>query len=195
MTGVAEKYSSFVVPIPRVKDPAALQIEGEETTAYEFYFLQWGFHGVPPVPSTTQLDLFTPSTLDSNATTPSASNPQTSTILFTPLQEYKQRASFATPYLVLTHYTDFARTHGIVLLRGEITPSTVATGATGADGRYLLNQADAQLLSMGVQKFYLWGEGDGKAAEREGERLLKTFHEQPEEFKWEQLLKHASWTI
>lgn len=103
------------------------------------------------------------------------------------------RNSFATPYLVLTHYTEFARTHGVVLLRGEITPSS--SGAVGADGRYMLNQEDAQLLSMAVQRFYLWGEGGTREGAREGERLLKIFHEKPEEFKWEELLKHASWSF
>lgn len=57
----------------------------------------------------------------------------------------------------------------------------------------MLNQEDAQLLSMGVQKFYLWSNGNGQ--EREGERLLKSFHEKPEDFRWEELLKHANWTI
>jgi len=36
------------------------------------------------------------------------------------------------------------------------------------------------------------GPGRGPLVEeREGERLLKVFHEKPENFKWEELLKHA----
>lgn len=188
MASVASKYSSFVVPLPRLKDPAAPDIEGEEKTAYEFYFLQWGFHHVPPVPSAVEPDPFVPQP----TILPTGTNPQISTILFTPLQEYKLRQSFATPYLVLTHYTDLAHTHGVVLMRGEITPSAAGLGP-GVDGRYMLNQENAQLLSMGVQKFYLWSNGNGQ--EREGERLLKSFHEKPEDFRWEELLKHANWTI
>lgn len=191
MNNVAAKYPAFVVPVPRVKDPTAPAVKGEEDTAYEMYFLQWGFHDVPPIPSATE-DPFVPPQKQS---VPSeGSNPQTSTILFTPLAEYKMRGTFATPYLVLTHYTDLARTHGIVLLRGEITPASAAGGG-GVDGRYMLNQEDAQLLSMAVQKFYLWGQGTGTTQDAEGERLLRLFHEQPAEFKWEALLKHASWTI
>lgn len=192
MASVASKYSSFVVPLPRIKDPASPVIEGEETTAYEFYLLQWGSHHVPPIPSATEPDPFLPISPSTNL--PAGTNPPISTILFTPLQEYKLRQTFATPYLVLTQYTDLAHTHGIVLLRGEITPSAAGSGP-GVDDRYMLNQADAQLLSMGVQKFYLWGQGSGKEGEREGERLLKSFHENPGEFKWEDLLKHASWTL
>ena len=178
MASVASKYSSFVVPVPRDASQAA-EPGSEDQRAYEFYFMEWGFHGAPVDPKST-LDIFQkpqPST-----------NPQTSTILFTPLQEYKMRNSFATPYLVLTNYTDLAKSHGIVLLRGEITPSS--SGATPeGDGRYMLSQQDAQLLAMGTQKFYLWQDEQG-----EGARLLKTFHENPAGFKWEDLLKHADFS-
>ncbi|RDB29043.1 Protein ATP11, mitochondrial [Hypsizygus marmoreus] len=187
MASAGERYPTFVVPIPRIRLSTEPKVEGEEDTAYEFYFLQWNFHDVPPVPSATE-DLFSPA----KPTAFSAGvNPRTSTILFTPLQEYKMRAAFATPYLVLTHYTDLAHSHGVVLLRGEITPAS-AGGGTGVDGRYMMSQEDAQLLSMAVQRFYLWG---GEGQEGEGARLLKCFHEAPEEFKWEDLLKHASLTI
>lgn len=185
MESIGGRYPTFVVPLPRVKN-ADEKVEGEEDTAYEFYFMQWDFHDAPVTPSAIE-DPFT-----RPEKTAAGVNPQTSTILFTPLQEYKLRGSFATPYLVLTHYTDLAHSHGVVLLRGEITPSTAAGGLGGSDGRYMLNQADAQLLSMSAQKFYLWG-GTGQAAE--GERLLKSFHETPLEFKWEELLKHANWSI
>ena len=176
MIQVAAKYPSFVIPVPRDASQAS-DAPTEDQRAYEFYFMEWGFHGSPAEPTTTA-DVF-------QKPKPS-SNPQTSTILFTPLQEYKLRNSFATPYLVLTHYTDLARSHGVVLLRGEITPSTSGAGAAAEDGRFMLNQQDAQLLAMGTQKFYLWQD---EQADRV--KLLKTFHEQPADFKWEDLLKHA----
>ncbi|KAJ7923048.1 ATP11-domain-containing protein [Mycena leptocephala] len=88
---------------------------------------------------------------------PSPANPQTSTVMFTPLQEYKMRGSFATPT------------------------------CAGVDGRYLLRQEDAHRLSMSVRNFYLW-DGD-ESLERE--KLVKAFHESPNEFEWEKLLKHA----
>ena len=178
MASVASKYPAFVIPVPR---DAAQAAEGpaEDQRAYEFYFMEWGFHGAPAEPA-AKTELFQK---------PQAStNPQTSTILFTPLQEYKLRNSFATPYLVLTHYTDLARSHGVVLLRGEITPSS-SGAATDGDGRYLLNQQDAQLLAMSTQKFYLWKDEQG-----EGAKLLRTFHENPAGFKWEDLLKHADFS-
>lgn len=189
MAAVGAKYSSFVLPVPR---PNA-QVEEIPTnsesadTPYEFYFMQWGFHEAPPVPSVTEPDPFVP-----QSSSESSSNPPTSTILFTPLQEFKLRNSYATPYLVLTHYTDLAKTHGIVLLRGEITPGS------GNDGRYLLSQEDAQILSMGVQKFYLWsgssskGSSDSSSSSSTGETILKKFHEKPTEFDWQEMLQYST---
>ncbi|KAJ7275486.1 ATP11 protein-domain-containing protein [Mycena haematopus] len=180
MASKAAKYPMFVVPVRRDGDSSA---KDEADKAHEFYFLQWGFHDAPPIPSLTD-DLFFPPAAQKVA--PLGTNPQISTVMYTPLQEYKMRRSFATPYLVLTNYTDLAHTHGVVLLRGEITPSA-ATGGTGVDGRYLLRQEDAHRLSMSVQNFYA-GHGD-ESLERE--KLVKAFHEAPNEFQWEKLLKHA----
>lgn len=186
MATVSRKYPAFVVPVPRVKSDLA---EGETDRAYEFYFLQWDFHAVPPIPSAVEVP-FSPPQHD----TPLNPLP-TSTILFTPLQEYKMRQSFATPYLVLTFYTDLASSHGTVLMRGEITPASAGavagTDTAGSEGRHMLAQEDAQYLAMELQKFYLWSSGKEGDKEREGERLLKVFHEKPEAFKWEELLKHA----
>lgn len=193
MTAVSRKYSSFVVPLPRVRSGPL--IEGEEDKAWEFYFLQWDFHEAPPVPTATE-DPFSPP----QKTAASSTNPRTATVLFTPLQEYKMRGEFATPYLVLTFYTDLVSSHGTVLMRGEITPSTAgdvasAGNAAKSEGRFMLGQEDAQLLAMEVQKFYLWREGKAEGKEREGEQLLKVFHEKPEEFSWEELLKHAKLSL
>jgi ATP synthase mitochondrial F1 complex assembly factor 1 len=179
MSSCGSKYPTFAVPLPR---NAVQNDPGESKKAYDFHFLQWAFHMAPRIPSPTSLfePLPPPDTSE---------NPPISTILFTPLQEYKLRTTFATPYLVITNYTDLVNTHGIVLLRGEITPSAGSqnTDTSGLD--FLLSQQDAQLLVMQLQNFYLWtGEGNGN---KEREHLLKTFHESPQEFKWENLLKHA----
>ncbi|KAH9923004.1 ATP11-domain-containing protein [Amylocystis lapponica] len=175
MMAVGRRYPKFVVPVQRDN----IQTEDADKRAYEFYYMEWGFHGPPPDPSAS---------VDPFAAPRPSSNPETSTVLFTPLQEYKLRASFATPYLVLTHYTDLAHSHGLVLLRGEVTPSAADTAANtrGGDGRYLLSQQDAQLLAVAMQKFYLWTEGQNERA-----ALLQAFHDSPGEFKWEELLKHV----
>lgn len=186
MAAVAKQYPTFVIPLPRPRNDRTEPLkEGESDTAYEFYFLQWDFHGAPPKPTTTE-DLFNPPA--PKPASDAAQDLENSTILFTPLQEYKLRASFATPYLVLTHYCDLASSHETVLMRGEITPSSA--NAPESDSRYMLSQDDAQLLAIAVQKFYLWGQG-GIDQGKEGERLLRAFHEKPEEFDWRDLLTHV----
>lgn len=178
MVVTGRKYPAFAVPLPR---DAVQDDSGEAKRAYEFYFLQWGFYEVPPTPTPLQPFSKPPSGIP-------VSNPQASTVLLTPLQEYKSRTTFATPYLILTFYTDLASSHGIVLLRGEITP-TSASGGDNSNSDFLLSQQDAQLLTMHLQRFYLWGGEEEGAKERY--RLLEAFHNTPEGFKWEDLLKHA----
>ena len=178
MVATGKKYPAFAVPLPR---DAVQDDSGEAKRAYEFYFLQWGFHEAPPTPTPSEPFSKLPSGLP-------ISNPETSTALLTPLREYNSRTTFATPYLILTFYTDLASSHGIFLLRGEITPA-VASAENNSNLDFLLSQQDAQLLTIHLQRFYLWGGGEEGAKERY--RLLKVFHDTPEEFKWEDLLKHA----
>jgi ATP synthase F1 complex assembly factor 1 len=180
MTDVAMRYPYFVLPVSR---PSADTTSTENSTACEFYVMQWAFYDPPPVPSALDVELAGLKGVEDGSR-----NPRTSTVLFAPLHEYKQRDTFTTPHLVLTHYTDLARTHGVVLLRGEITPSN---DNDTAKARYLMSQQDAQMLAMGVQRFYLWGQGTNVGSESEEERLLKTFHEKPEQFDWKELLKYS----
>ena len=110
LEGVARNYSSFVVPIPRPRPAdAGPPKEGESDTAYEFYFMQWAFHERPPVPKTDYSNPF------DVPTSKNSTNPHLATVLFTPLQEYKLRQAFATPYLIVTFYTDLVTTHKRVL--------------------------------------------------------------------------------
>jgi ATP synthase F1 complex assembly factor 1 len=181
MLAAGRRYPTFVLPLARDADPAAL-VDPAAQQAYEFFFLQWATHEAPPVPT---LESETAPFVLPPATPPTGQNPPAATVIYTPLGEYKLRQEFAAPQLALTFYTELAHTHGVVLLRGELT----ATASPGADGsaRYWLSQADAQLLTVALQKFYLWqGEGaDGR------EQLLRAFHEHPADFQWEALLAHA----
>lgn len=207
MADVARRYPSFVLPLPRDAVVGATDTEvdsgqDERQRAFEFHFMEWAFHAIPPVPSAHShgpLDIsYSPPPTSAHSDKTPSENPATSTILFTPLQEYKLHQSFATPHLVVTHYTDLTSTHGLVLLRGEITPSntsnsTASSHAGGGNQRYRLSQQDAQLLALGVQRFYLASfgadAGDDLAAERA--MLLSAFHENSRAFDWEKLLRHA----
>lgn len=178
MAKTGQQYPTFVLPLPRVQpeDPSSTpeSSSGENEIAHEFFYLQWDFHAPPAVPPGSDDPFVKPAE--------SSSNPSCATVLFAPLQEYKLRGAFATPYLVLTMYTDLATTHGLVLLRGDITPSS-------SGDQYMLGQEDAQALTMSLQRFYLWDDKTDTAQITEGKRLLKAFHETPEKFEWQDLLR------
>ena len=102
------------------------------------------------------------------------------TVLFTSLQEYKLRQDYATPHLILTHYTDLAQSHGLVLLRGELTPSPSGKST-------MLSPDNAQRLALLLQQFYLPPKGnDERGAARA--KLLQRFHEESEAFRWEDVV-------
>ena len=209
----AKRYPQFVLPLPRtvsVSDEAPDGEAGKEAQkqGYEMHFLEWAF--LPPPPSAPSAD-------QSSSREP----PAPTTVLFTPLAEYKLRQEFAQPLLVLTHYTDLAATKGLVLMRGDITgvneaeaaPTGVAAAtaakAAGASkeeqerlaqplqsqGR--MSQQDAQLLSMCMQRFYLPDVGKGDNSSRadvgaaERIELLEAFHREPEKFEVDKLVEAA----
>ncbi|KAJ1310792.1 hypothetical protein OPQ81_009312 [Rhizoctonia solani] len=174
----ARQYSQFVVPLQRGGKP---EEDGKEAEGgAEMFFIEWAVHHSPTLPNLNVDELGLPTFQPTEHSKITGSNPPIMTLLFTPLQEYKHRQSFAAPHLALTFYTDLAAMHEVVLLRGEITP------AQSGDGRWLLGQEEAQALVVAMQKFYLPGTGEGA---KEREELLKCFHERPEEFKWERLLE------
>jgi ATP synthase F1 complex assembly factor 1 len=61
-------------------------------------------------------------------------------------------------------------------MRGEITPNVT------------LNDTEAQLLAVRMQLFY-----HDKGSE-ERKELLRVFHQEPEKFEWEKLIKAAEIT-
>ena len=180
MLSVAKPYSSFLLPLARedAQVPEADHPSSNNHTPTEFFYMQWGFYDPPAHPESSSAAI----NRLAGGTAKDGQLPPTSTVIFTPLVEFQTHKSFAVPHLVITHYTDLAETHGLVLLRGEITPR--GSSADNSEVQYQLSQHHAQALALGVQKFYLWtDEGN------EREALLKTFHEHPQDFKWEDLLR------
>ncbi|GAA6048453.1 hypothetical protein JCM3770_003764 [Rhodotorula araucariae] len=151
MLNSARKYPIFVLPLAKVAELP----EGQET-ATEMHLLEWSI--LPPPATATELV------------------PPPSTVLYTPLAEYKARQEYAQPYLILTHYTDLAASHNVVLMRGEISANVA------------LNATDAQVLAVRMQLFYNDSGKDGEL-ERQRRELLKSFHETPDQFDVEKLVK------
>jgi len=185
MLEAAKANPFFVIPLPR---PATSDSEVGEvlTDSYEMFYLQWIFHptsgdALPPSPDSQPKAL-----------------PSTSSIIFTPLEEFKKAGEWAQPYLVLTHYPELTHSHDLVLMRGEISPSS-ASGPAGSHDNpgYMLSQQQAQLLALAVQRFYCTSvepknEDDRGRRERlKRAEALVGFREKPEEWSWDGLIEMA----
>jgi ATP synthase mitochondrial F1 complex assembly factor 1 len=100
--------------------------------------------------------------------------PNTVTVLFTHLAEYKLRGEFSQPHTTITHHLELAEPKGLVLLQGQVM-----------EGRGV-SVDEAKWLVMCLQKFY--GVGGEK---NERKRLLEMFGKGDEGFKLEELVEEA----
>lgn len=178
MLELARSDPFFVLPLPRTgKDGAE--------DAFEMFYMQWLFHPAPSPPPLANGK-------------PALPLPPVTSVIFTPLEEFKQAGEWAQPYLVLTHYPDLADSHDMVLMRGEISTQS-AGGPPGAvdNPGYLLTQQEAQLLSLALQRFYCAdmappGENAKAALERaKRKQALRDFREKPEQWDWQGLIGMA----
>ncbi|CAD6934916.1 unnamed protein product [Tilletia controversa] len=159
MQSLSQKYPRFVIPL--IRDDAL------EQGGHEIFYLEWA---ALPVPTPHHL-------------APTSSPlPRPTTILFTSLAEYKLRQEFARPAFVLTHYTDLATSHGVVLMRGEVSEES--------SGAKMLSDAEAQRLCVTLQRFYLPMPESAEGTERS--ELVRVFHEEPGTFDVQRLIKAAT---
>ncbi|EGF81341.1 hypothetical protein BATDEDRAFT_24227 [Batrachochytrium dendrobatidis JAM81] len=91
---------------------------------------------------------------------------------YTPLLEYKTHGALSRPSFVVTHYDDLAASKSIVLMVGELGESQSSN----------LTLTEAQNLVYQTQLFYITGNENQQ-------KLVETFHEQPESFQYEELIK------
>lgn len=176
MLARARRYPVFILPLPR-SVPADDTDPVSQTEATEFYVMQWDFYDRAEPP--THIDSSSiDAVLSPRSHLDSSSLPHVSSIILTPLQEYKLRGTYAQPRLVITHYPDFADTHDIVLLRGEIAKSD--------SGKFLLSQIDAQILALTLQRSYMPSES---TTSRNAFELLRTFHEAPDTFDYRKMME------
>lgn len=145
MEELARKYPQFVVPLPR----EVVDEQGEKREGAEMHFMQWSF--LPGDPENPNV-------------------PAVSTVLYTPLALFKSQQTFAQPHLILTHYSDLVPSHGVVLMRGDISDNVSTTSA------------DAQLLVLRLQQFYQ-DKNETRA------KLLRNFHEDQANFRIEDLMQ------
>jgi ATP synthase F1 complex assembly factor 1 len=182
----ARKYPQFLLPLPRTivgslyedQSEAANVGPGERKQGYEMQYMQWSF--LPPPPKIEALSSQETSVSLTEEERQHIEQAAPTTVLFTPLAEYKLRQEYAQPVLILTHYTDLALSKGIVLLRGEVTGAEEAAAATTGiaavtaatqagnvspekieklkkplQSQGKLSPQDAQLLTVTLQRFYM----------------------------------------
>lgn len=201
MVRLARENPSFVIPLPRS--------EAEEG-AFEMFYMQWIFHPTAMPPST-----------EHDAQHRSVPRQPTTSVIFTPLAEYREASEWAQPHLALTHYPDLHNNpirpdvtadthdsqsrdgapqhHALVLMRGEIAPAKEKSALTSPlpNQALALTQQQAQLLALAVQRFYCadivpMGESEKAKKEREErKKSLVTFRTDPANWNWKSLVALA----
>lgn len=222
MVSKAKQYPQFLLPLPRTivgsddVNQTANVAPGERKNGYEMQYMEWGFLPKPDLEEiTSKVEQSVNHSHEDKEVIEKASP---TTVLFTPLAEYKLRQEFAQPVLIVTHYTDLALSKGIVLLRGEVTegqdaqsaPTGVAAaiaasqaGETSTEklnrlkaplqSQGKLSQQDAQLLTVMLQRFYMpvSPTAGPQPGAQERQELLDAFHGDPERFDVDKLCKSA----
>jgi len=168
----ARKYPSFVIPLAKSSSSPSPDTSNPADLPFEMQYLQWDFVKQPPEPNL-------PDFLKAKTT---CTIPAT-IVMYTPLGEYKLRQSFAQPTLILTHYTDLADSHGIVLMRGDITPAS--------NGSPKITPTEAQLMILRLQQFYhaTVPPHHDQSVHQKRRALLHQFHHNPAHFQLPQLLE------
>jgi ATP synthase F1 complex assembly factor 1 len=152
LEATARRHPQFVLPLAVRRGESGGGESGSEGVSEaqhgaEIHFLQWTFPA-----------------------------PDTSTVLFTHLAEYKLRGEYAQPHTTVTHHCELAADKGVVLLQGAVVEGR---GVSVDDGRALL---------WSLQKFYAGGGGaeGGPRAE-----LLERFTRGDERFRIEDVVEEA----
>ena len=142
----AKRHPQFILPLARGSSGDGANESGAAAGAgAEIYFLQWTFP-----------------------------TPDTATVLFTHLAEYKARGEFSVPHTTVTHHLDLADAKGLVLLQGQVAHDRG------------MNVEDARALLLTLQKFYAIED-----ARPERARLLDQFSRGDNGFKVETLVEEA----
>lgn len=89
-------------------------------------------------------------------------------IIFTGLEDYKARGTQASPYFTVTHYTEFAESKDLVLIRGDVVFTSK------------LNDSEAKWLIEITQSFYL---NDVRY------KLVERFNKQTQDFEFKDVLQ------
>lgn len=155
----ARKHPQFILPgLPRKQVDGEANADDPAPEGAPIHFMQWTFPG-----------------------------PDTVTVIFTHLAEYKLRGEYAQPHTTLTHHLELADAKGLVLSEGLVVPDR---GVSLDEGKWLI---------MNMQKFYntqpvpeIDTQPDrsevGKELAKKRRELIEKFNKGDTSFKIEELL-------
>lgn len=157
----ARKHPQFILPgLPSDKPETQSEANGDSTQqGAPIHFLQWTFPA-----------------------------PDTATVLFTHLAEYKLRGQYAQPHTTITHHMELSGPKGIVLCQGSVPEGR---GVTLEEAKWLL---------LCMQKFYNTEDMDvqaeqagdvGKELSKRRRRLIEQFSSGSSAFNVAELLDVA----
>lgn len=162
----ARRHPQFILPgLPRKETTDGQDPTSPAPEGAPIHFMQWTFPG-----------------------------PDTATVLFTHLAEYKLRGEYAQPHTTMTHHLELSQPKGLVLCQGSVVPDR---GVSVEEGKWLI---------MCMQKFYntktiaeIEAEAAAAAAEsdvgtqlqKQRRRLVEQFSQGDSNFKVEELLDQA----
>ena len=157
----ARKHPQFILPGLPTEKPDTLPEASEETPQQgaPIHFMQWTFPA-----------------------------PDTATVLFTHLAEYKLRGQYAQPHTTITHHMELSGPKGLVLCQGSVPEGR---GVTMEEAKWLL---------LCMQKFYNTGNVDaqteqsgdvGKELSKRRRRLIEQFSAGSSAFNVTELLDVA----
>lgn len=116
--------------------------------------------------------------------------PNTVTVIFTHLAEYKLRGEYAQPHTTLTHHLELAHPKGLVLSEGMVMPER---GVSVEEGKWLVlcmqkfyNTQSIQDIEQQPNETTL-----GKDLQKARRKLIEQFNAGDTNFKVEELLDQA----
>lgn len=158
----ARRHPQFILPgLPRKAIEGEAGAKSPVPEGAPIHFLQWTFPG-----------------------------PDTVTVLFTHLAEYKIRGEHAQPHTTLTHHLELSQSNGLVLSQGAVVPSR---GVSIEEGKWLILCMQKFYNTQSIQEIDQMSTDTevGKDLRKARRKLIEQFNAGDKSFNIEELLDQA----
>lgn len=158
----ARRHPQFILPgLPRKAIEGEAAADSPVPEGAPIHFLQWTFPG-----------------------------PDTVTVLFTHLAEYKIRGEHAQPHTILTHHLELSQSNGLVLSQGAVVPGR---GVSIEEGKWLILCMQKFYNTQSIQEIESTSNDTevGKDLRKARRKLIEQFNAGDTSFNIEELLDQA----